>query len=189
MRKTKLYIRNTVLCALFAALTAIGAFIKISSPLVPITLQTFFVILAGILLGGKLGALSAFCYMATGLAGFPVFTGGGGFSYVLYPTFGYIIGFCAGAYIAGVIAGKKTSPSFWRLFAASLAALALIYASGMAYYYMINRFYLGRNVGLRVLLINLFLVFLPGDITLAALASLIGRRLLPIIKISHKNNA
>ncbi|MBQ4431071.1 MAG: biotin transporter BioY, partial [Synergistaceae bacterium] len=87
------------LCALFAALIAIGTHIKIPTPLLPLTFQTFFVVLAGLVLGGKYGALSVCVYVIAGLAGLPVFTGS-----ALNPTFGYIIGFIPGAWIAGYIA-------------------------------------------------------------------------------------
>ena len=75
-------IRSINLMALFAALTAIGAFIRIPLPYVPITLQTIFVLLAGVLLGKKRAALSQVIYLVIGLAGVPVFTEGGG---RLYP--------------------------------------------------------------------------------------------------------
>jgi predicted membrane protein len=72
-----------ILVALFAALIAVGAFIRVPVPLVPFTMQTFFVVLAGMLLGKKLGAASALVYLAVGLIGIPVFTQGGGIGYVL----------------------------------------------------------------------------------------------------------
>ena len=71
------------LVAMFAALSAIGAFIRVPMPMVPFTLQLFFTTMAGLLLGGELGALSVGVYVLIGLLGLPVFTGGGGFSYVL----------------------------------------------------------------------------------------------------------
>ena len=90
--KQRITTRNMVLCALFAALIAIGAFIRIPVPYVPITFQGFFVLLAGFLLGPKYGAASMLIYIAVGLVGIPVFTEGGGIMYVLKPTFGYLIG-------------------------------------------------------------------------------------------------
>ncbi|HOO47090.1 MAG TPA: biotin transporter BioY, partial [Deltaproteobacteria bacterium] len=75
-----------------SALTAAGAFIKIPIAPVPITLQNFFVILSGIILGPKAGALSQIVYIIIGLIGLPVFSGGGGPSYIFKPTFGYILG-------------------------------------------------------------------------------------------------
>ena len=69
--------RNLIYCALFTALIAIGAFIKIPIPVVPFTLQYLFTMLAGLLLGSKLGCLSVVSYMLLGLAGLPIFSEGG----------------------------------------------------------------------------------------------------------------
>lgn len=87
--KKKFTTRDLILCALFTALSAIGAFIRIPVPLVPFTLQITFTTLAGLLLGSKKGAISIAVYVLMGLIGIPVFTQGGGFSYVLKPSFGF----------------------------------------------------------------------------------------------------
>lgn len=174
-----------ILCALFAALIAVGAFLRIPVPLVPFTLQTFFVGLAGMLLGKKLGALSALVYMAIGLVGLPVFAAGGGIGYVLKPTFGYIIGFVLGAYVTGAIARKVREPSLKRLFAAALAGLGVIYAIGTAYFYIISNFYLGNPVGIWTALVYCFIVFLPGDGAMSLLAALAAKRLIPILDRSR----
>ena len=135
-----------VLCALFAALIAVGAFIKIPIPYIPLTLQTLFTMLAGLMLGGRLGAISVCVYVAIGLAGLPVFTQGGGITYVLKPTFGYLIGFAVGTYVTGAIANKTAAPTFRRLVGANLAGLAIIYLFGMVYYFLISHLYLGTNI-------------------------------------------
>jgi BioY family. len=75
-----------ILCAQFAALTAVGAFIRIPIPVVPFTLQYLFTMLAGLLLGGKYGGLSVLLYIFIGLIGLPVFTEGGGIGYVFKPS-------------------------------------------------------------------------------------------------------
>lgn len=86
-------VRDISLMALFSALTAIGAFITIPIPPVPFTLQIFFAILAGALLGSKRGFISVGVYVLLGLCGLPVFTKGAGLSYIFQPTFGYLAGF------------------------------------------------------------------------------------------------
>ena len=65
-------LRNQILCAIFTALIAIGAFIRIPVPVVPFTLQFLFTTLAGVLLGARLGALSVVIYIVLGLMGVPV---------------------------------------------------------------------------------------------------------------------
>ena len=97
----KLSTKSLILCSLFAALIAVGAFIKIPIPVVPFTLQVLFTTLAGLLLGPKLGAISVGIYLLIGLIGIPVFTQGGGPSYIFQPTFGYLIGFLIGTYFTG----------------------------------------------------------------------------------------
>ena len=96
--------KEMVLFGLFTALIAIGAFIKIPVPVCPFTLQLLFTTLAGLILGSRNGACSVGLYVLLGLAGVPVFTEGGGPSYIFQPTFGYLIGFIAGAWLTQKIA-------------------------------------------------------------------------------------
>ena len=92
------------LCSLFTALIAIGAFLQIPLPNFDyFTLQFFFVLMAGMLLGARLGALSAALYVLIGLLGIPVFAAGGGISYVLRPSFGFLLGFIVTAFCSGWI--------------------------------------------------------------------------------------
>lgn len=102
---------SLVMIAMFAALTAIGAFIKVPLPVVPFTLQIVFVLLAGSLLGSRNGLLSQSVYIGIGLVGLPVFTQGGGITYVLQPTFGFLIGFAMAAYVVGWILAKVEAPT------------------------------------------------------------------------------
>lgn len=117
---------SLLLCALFTALVAIGAFIRIPTPLVPVTLQFWFTAMAGLLLGPWRGALSVFVYVLLGLIGVPVFTQGGGLGYVFQPTFGYLLGFIAEAWIIGAIAWQKKDADFkWLLFATLVGAVVV----------------------------------------------------------------
>ena len=96
--------KTLVYCGLFTALIAVGAFIKIPIPVVPFTLQYLFTMMAGLLLGPKLGAMAVTFYMLLGLIGLPIFAEGGGLWYIFKPSFGYIIGFIVGTFVTGYIA-------------------------------------------------------------------------------------
>ncbi len=179
--------KDLALIALFAALVAAGAFIRIPIPVVPFTLQFLFTTLAGLLLGGRRGAISVLCYVLIGLAGLPIFSEGGGIFYVLHPTFGYLIGFIIGTFVTGVIAGKKDNPSLWRLLLACFAGLAVVYACGMIYYYFICNFYTGSPIGVGALFLYCFVLAVPGDIFLCILSAILAKKLYPIlIKIGVK---
>ena len=113
--------RDLIYCALFAALTAIGAFIHFQFMHATITLQCFFTAMAGLLLGARLGALSQALYVGLGLVGLPIFAAGGGFSYVFNPTFGFLLGLIPAAWVIGRLAEKNRTPL--RLALACAAAL------------------------------------------------------------------
>ena len=174
--------KNMILCAMFVALIAMGAFIKIPVPVVPFTLQYLFTMLAGLLLGGKKGCLAVGIYILLGLIGLPIFAQGGGIGYIFQPSFGYIIGFAVGAFVTGVIANQKNRPSFLRLLAADFAGLLIVYLLGMVYYYLISAFYLGNPIGLWPLFLYCFILAVPGDIILCIMGAFLGERLIPIIK-------
>jgi len=175
--------RKLVRTALFAALTAVGAFLKI--PLGPsaITLQFFFTAMAGCLLGSGCGALSQLIYVALGLLGLPVFTAGGGFSYVLHPTFGFLLGLIPAAWVIGRLA--RSTRSFWRIALAALAGLAVLYAVGLPYMAMILNGYMGKGMDLCAILWAGMLPFLPGD----ALKILVTALLTPPIRRALDNSA
>lgn len=177
----KISVFEMVTCALFVALIAIGAFIKIPTPLVPITFQYTMVMLAGLILGPKLGALSAFAYMVIGLVGVPIFTAGGGPSYVFKPSFGYIIGFVFAAFVTGLIAKKGKEPSTARYILAGFAGLLVCYVFGMVYCILIMDLYMGKPVTFAYAIVNLFLIFLPGDGILTVIFAAVAKRVMPQI--------
>jgi biotin transport system substrate-specific component len=117
-----------ILTGLFAALTAIGAYIYIPLPIspVPITLQMFFTFMAGGLLGKKYGFFSQLIYVLIGAIGLPVFAGGaGGIGILFGPTGGYVLGFMAAGYIAGMSKDKYFSKIIYMLL-----GLVVIYLLG-----------------------------------------------------------
>ena len=101
MDRTK--ITRIVLIALFAALIAVGAFIRIPLPPVPITLQTLFTLVAALLLPLPVSISSVLVYLFLGIIGLPIFTSGGGLAAVTGPTGGYLIGLIPAVIIGGLM--------------------------------------------------------------------------------------
>lgn len=172
---------NLIIGAMFVALTAIGANITSIIPFViggvPITLQTFFAILSGLVLGSRLGAFSMFVYMVLGLAGVPVFAQfKGGAAMVLSPTFGFIISFIFVAYVAGKIAEtKRTFPIY---IVAALIAMAINYVFGTNWMYAAYLFWFEAPTEFSYKIAWLWMsVPLPKDIVLSILAGAFAYRL------------
>ena len=164
--------RALILAGLFAALTAIGAFIRIPLGLIAVTLQTFFTAMAGILLGPKWGALSQAAYVVLGLVGLPIFLLGGGPSYVLQPSFGFVVGLIPCAWITGLLSGGGRSPG--RIVLACLAGECVLYLIGVPYMYVICNAYLGRDMAVETAVRTGMLVYLPGDALKTAAAALLA---------------
>ena len=117
------------MAALFTALLSVAAFIAIPVGSVPFTLQVYVVLLAGMMLGPRLGALSVIAYLALGLVA-PVYAGGASGLGVLFgPTGGYLIGFVAAVVVSGLVA-RGPDARLPRLMMAGLAGLAPIYLLG-----------------------------------------------------------
>jgi len=179
----KIDIKKMTMSAMFAALLCAGAFIQIPTPPVPVSLQTMFAIMAGLMLGPQYGAASAVTYMVLGLAGIPVFTGGGGINYVFRPSFGFIVGFAAGAFIAGLIIERAEKLSMKNILFASFMGLAAVYIIGCAYMYFILNVYMNKDElkGIGYVLMNGLLLFLPGETAKMTLGAVLVRRLKPVV--------
>lgn len=163
--------------ALFAALTAIGAFIKIPLPYVPFTLQVLFVFFAGSLLGSKRGMQSQLVYVGIGLAGLPVFTQGGGIGYFLQPTFGYLIGYIAGAFVVGWIIERIDNPKTYQFILANLAGLLVVYLIGVPYLYMALNVWMGIPSSWAHVWMIGFVYSILGDIVMSVIAGVLVTRL------------
>lgn len=147
--------------ALFAALTAVGAFIRIPLGYSSITLQTFFTAMAGCVLGPWYGALSQLVYVALGLVGLPIFTQGGGIGYLMQPTCGFLIGLIPAAWVIGRIAGRKPEPK--QIVPACLLGYGVLYAIGVPYMALILNTFLGKGMGFSAIMWAGMIPFLPGD--------------------------
>lgn len=186
MQERAISLEDMVLCGMFAALTAAGAFIKISIPVQPFpmhfTLQIFFVLLAGFLLGSRLGGFSILSYLAVGLAGVPVFAAGGGPAYLVRPTFGFLLGMVAAAYVTGAVMERLRSERFSCFLLAASCGLLAQYGCGMVYFYLISNFLIGMPVTWGIVLVNCFLLTIGEDFVLCILASVLAMRLRPMLR-------
>ena len=184
--KVKMKGRDLALGGLVTALIAAGACIQITIPVQPVpmhvTMQFFFVILSGLLLGAGRSFMSVCTYLLLGLCGFPIFASGGGPAYLLRPTFGFLIGFAAAGYLTGrVYAIRRKTSFFWLLFSAFWGLMA-DYACGMLYFYFCSNYVLGVEVGWRLVFINCFLLTVGQDFVLCVLAAMLAKRLIPALE-------
>ena len=145
--------RKLVYTALFAALTAVGAFLRIPMGYSSVTLQYLFTAMAGLLLGRRWGALSQAVYV--------------------------LLGLIPAAWVVGAVAGESLDPK--RMALASLAGLAALYAVGMPYMALILNAYMGKGMTFSALLWAGMLPYLPGDavkiIVAAGVCPVLRRRL------------
>jgi len=169
-------LRPLILTALFAALTAVGAFLQIPMKPVAITLQFLFTAMAGILLGRRYGALSQLVYVALGLVGLPVFTNGGGPGYVFQPSFGFLLGLIPCAWVIGFLSRKRDG-TLW-LAVSCCAGLAVLYLIGVPYMALILNVYWEKGLGLKAILMAGMIPFLPGD----ALKIAVAAAVCPVLK-------
>ena len=176
----KITIKEMSLVAIFTSATAVGAFISLPLGPVPITLQTLFVLLSGILLGPKLGALSQIVYIALALIGIPIFTGfSGGPMILLKPSFGFAVGFIFAAYIIGKITQGDINPR--KIWLGSLIGSIVIYIFGLPYMYYILNFVMEMNLSFIEVFKMGCLLFIPGDLLKLVLANLIAKKSLPVL--------
>lgn len=178
----KLKTIDLTLAGMFVALMAVGANITSIVPFlvvggVPITLQTFFGILAGLILGSRLGAVATTVYALVGLVGVPVFAQfGGGIGALIKPTFGFILSFIIAAYVTGKIVEKhKTVSAF---ITAALIGTAINYLFGTNWMYFAYKLWADAPDGFTYSMAWLWMIApLPKDIILAIVAGLMAHRL------------
>lgn len=179
--------RDLTICGLFAALTAVGAFIKIVIPVgadtMNFTLQWFFVVLAGLLLGSKRAFWSIAAYLIIGLSGIPVFARGGGLSYLIRPTFGFLLGFALAAYAMGIICERMRSSRAHVWMISATVGYVIYYGMGIFYFYFITHFVIvtPNTVGWGAIFAVYCLPTMVPDYILCVLAVLVAGRLRPAI--------
>jgi biotin transport system substrate-specific component len=171
-------ILSRALCRLFCVLTfiiltAIGAFVRIPLPFtpVPVTLQTFFVLLSGALLGGNLGGYAQLIYIIMGAGGIPIFSAAGsGMPYLLGPTGGYLIGFVITALLVGKII-KYSRDNLLRAFIIFCIGDLVLLSCGIIWLKLIFGYSFAK-----LLFIGL-IPFIPGDLVKAFVAAVVYLKL------------
>jgi biotin transport system substrate-specific component len=169
---------QAALVTLFAALTAVGARVQIPLLPVPVTGQLFCVLLAGAVLGSRLGFLSQLEYLAAGAAGLPVFAHGGGLPALIGATSGYLAAFPLAALLTGLLIerlGRQWRPAFF----ACLCGVAVIHLFGACWYAVwVSAF--GQTAGLALVLAHAVFPFLALDIVKAAAAASVAAACSPL---------
>ena len=157
--------------SLFVLAMALGAYVRIPVPgsPIPITLQTFFVLLSGAFLGWRLGAASQLGYIALGAMGLPIFQGYAfGLTHIFGPTGGYLAGFVIAAALIGSIT-KREALTFGQAVAAFAIGDVIIHISGALWLSYAYRFGAVNAVTVGIL------PFIPGEIVKIAFAVSIYR--------------
>lgn len=173
--------RKMALCALFAALTAICAWISVPVLDIAFTMQTFAIFLTMGLLGGKWGTLSISVYLLLGAVGLPVFSGfRGGVGVLLGVTGGYIAGFLASGLTYWLLTALLGQSGRVRLLGFAVGLL-VCYAFGSLWFYFI---YLrgGNSIGMGAVLMKCVVPYLLPDALKIALAYYLTDRLKRFMK-------
>jgi biotin transport system substrate-specific component len=158
--------RSVGLVFSFSLLMALSAQIVIPIGPVPITGQTFVVLLTGALLGSRLGAMAMIVYLIEGASGLPFFYGGsGGLGHLLGPTGGYLVAFPAAAFITGAFAEHDWDRRFVTAVAAMAIGSVVIILSGWTWFALVT------NTPMSVAFNLTVLKFIPGDIVKIILAA------------------
>lgn len=164
-------LRRKMLVSLFAALICVSSIIILPIGPVPVTLQVFFIVLTGAVLGPKMGALSVVIWILLGTFGLPVFAGGkAGPMVILGPTGGYLPGFAICAWIVGVLTQKQTS-SRVRIGVAMVIGMTVAYAIGLIGFMASFAFFLQKPMTVQQALaiaVYPFVLFDLAKIVLAA---------------------
>ncbi len=163
---------NKTICRLigvaaFIVLTGLGAFVRIPLPFtpVPLTLQTFFVLLSGAFLGSGLGALTQISYLFLGAAGVSLFSGvASGPYYLLGPTGGYLLGFVIAAFFLGQ-ALKYSARSFFLTFVLFCVADVMLLSCGVLWLKVLTGYPFSKLIFIG------FVPFIAGDIVKAFIAA------------------
>lgn len=181
-----------ILAVMMAAITGIAAQVRFPLPFspVPVTGQSFAVLLSGVVLGRFWGGASQALYLGLGMMGLPWFAGAaGGMAVIMGPTGGYIIGFVLAALFLGSVVDRSVrSRYFLPMFLLMLGVtLFLIFLPGLLQLALWSKFVAGNAVSFSEILWMGFWPFLPGAVVKCALAAMVARLITP--KMSYAKQA
>ncbi|MCL2147605.1 MAG: biotin transporter BioY [Synergistaceae bacterium] len=181
-------LRLLLLSTIFAILTAVSSMFIIPFPFVPMTLQVAVMLLSGLLLGARGGAISQAFYVLLGLIGLPVFAGGvGGMQYIFSPTFGFLLGFIIAAATTGFFA--RRAKRFYSCLLSCIAGIVAMYASALPVLFLNLKYVAGMDIGLIKLFQIGLLPFIIPDVIKACVASVVAVRLKSHFYIYGKDDA
>ena len=185
--KRREYLYAIAMMALSIAMTTIGAYISIPIGTIKITLQFLVTNTVCLLLGKKWGGLSIWIYILMGLVGLPIFSQfAGGLSYVLQPSFGFLIGFAVGGQVATFVREKSDKDTYLTYFVSSLIGLVVLDVIGVVYGAIIMYGYMHSAMSVWKFLVAFLLPFIPIDIAKCALSALLCNRLYKFVKLPRK---
>ena len=165
--------KHLVFASLFTALIAVGAQIRVPLGPIPFTLQVPMVLLAGMLLGKKMGLISITAYIFIGLIGIPVFAGAGGLGSLVSPSFGFVLGFIPGVVITAVGGNEHIG----RMITFTLLGMVAIFICGVLYFAFIMNTVIGTPMSLTEILMAAVVPFLIKDVILAVLTVMFAKTL------------
>lgn len=180
--KVRFSSRDITRVSLFTALAIASAIIVrvgTGTMLVPFSLLPMVALLSGMILGSKLGAMSMLVYVLLGLIGVPVFASPpyGGFTYILKPTFGFLLGFIASSWTTGKIIERNKS-LLRNYFLASFLGLGIMYLFGLPYLYIILNFYINKPAGILDVLKLGFFPFIIPDVIKSLISSIFAKAII-----------
>lgn len=172
-------VKDICLMTVCLSILIIASKISIEIGIISLTLQTFAVALISYLLKWKRASFLFLTYIIMGLIGIPVFSSGGGFYYVLKPSFGFILGFFLQSFVTGSNILKNSKLAY---FTKGILGLLVIDIVGLIYMYFILKFHIKSDKLNLIYLLEIgFLPFILKDIFSIALAGVLGLRLIPLI--------
>ena len=174
----KLTVKEMSMVSMFAALACAGGLLLRfgGTGVVPFSILPLVVLMAGALLGSRLGAISVLTYLVIGLVGIPVFAAApfGGIAYLIKPTAGFLFGFVGGAYVVGKVTESIGKNTVFTYFTASCMGLVVIYLIGLPYLYIVLNYFVGKAVNVTGVLKMGLLPFIGFDLIKALIVSVVA---------------